>query len=329
MTFEYSKNTIISLTLALLVFVPFYLFFGNTIYIWSAIAVVGIPHFVIGALGYLARDTKNSIKPFLGAVFLGLIFSAIYYRFLPLPLQLFVFLAYFVWHMLSDEQMFEATIKKGVYKIWTNDWPIAISWGSIALVLCSLGIATVYHLPSLAHFAPLLWMGFLISAAVLILGVLKNLDKQNSVPWSYLIFFVGLFVPLNLFIGRYWQGFLYTPPVLLAFYHFMVWYVFYTRRLSKYPKDIDEGAVKNVFFGWRKNNFSFWRFVVVLQLVFVGLFLLFFFSPLKYPAGYLVSQYLAPFWTILHVTTSFLPNKPLAFELRVPRFFKTAFAFKI
>lgn len=328
MTFDYLKNTVLSFTLALLVFVPFYLFFGNTIYIWSAIAVVGVPHFIIGALGYLARDTKNSIKPFLGAVFFGLIFSAIYYKFFPLSLQFFVFLAYFVWHMLLDEQMFEATIKKGAYKIWTNDWPIAISWGSVALVLLSLAIATVYHISLLVAYVPLLWMGFLISAAVLIYGVLTNLDKKESVPWGYLGFFVGIFVPGILIIGRFWQGFLYTPPVVLALYHFMVWYLFYTKRLNKYPKDIVEEPVKNFFFGWRKNNFNFWRFVVVLQIIFLGLFLLYFFSPFKYPAGYLISPYLAPFWTILHVTTSFLPNKPLVFKLRVPRFSKSAFTFR-
>lgn len=325
MTFEYSKNVLLSFALAILVFVPFYLFFGNTIFIWSAIAVLGIPHFIIGALGYLARDTENSIKPFLVAVFLGLVFAAVYYKFLPLPLQLFTFLAYFVWHMLSDEQMFEATIRKGKYKIWQNNWPAAISWGSIALVLLSLGLATVYHIPQLAHYLPLLWMGFLISAAVMTFGVLTNMDR---VPWGYLGFFVCLFVPGALLIGRFWQGFLYTPPVILAFYHFMVWYLFYTKRLSKYPKDADEGAVRNIFFGWRKNNFAFWKFVIILQLTFAGLFLLYFFSPLKYPAGYLVSPYLAPFWTILHVTTSFLANKPLVFGIKSLRFPEAEFVLR-
>ena len=252
---EYSKNTVLSIALAILVFLPFYFLFGNTLNIWFALTVVGMPHFIIGALGYLASDTRKVIGPFVGAALLGVLISIIFYRFLPTNLFYLAFLVYFVWHLLTDEQMFEATIVKGGYKIWQNSWPVVLSWGSIALVILALTISAFYHLNvSNPKIITTLWVIFVVLLGTLVYSFLKERQKGKNIPYGYLFFFTCLLVPGALIFGVFWQGNLYTPPIFIALYHFIAWYVFYTKRLAKFPKNDASLGIEGVIFGWRKNN---------------------------------------------------------------------------
>src|SRR3989344_3317429 len=130
-------------------------------------------------------------------------------------------------------------------------------------------------------------------------------------PYGYLLFFVGILIPVVLIAFLFWNGEPFAPTVFLGIWHFMSWYVFYTKRLVKYPRNINEQGIRKLFFGWRGNAFNFWLYVGVLQTVCIGLLILYLGVPSAGYIGFIVAPTLAPFWTILHVTTSFLPMKPV------------------
>lgn len=307
---EYSLNTFISVLIAIIVFLPFYLAFGNTWAIWSAILVVGMPHFILGALGYLAGNTKKVMGQFLAAAFLGILLAIVYYR-LPAQIAPAFFLGYFLWHLLINEQMFENTIKAG-YAKWQNAWPVIISWGSIVFVLIALAIAAFYHLGVEASGVLLgLWVMLFLFLAALIYGLLKERRNGNNSPLGFLVIFGVILVPAILTFGRFAKVEAFAPTILLALYHFMAWYVFYTKRLAKFPKSFQEVGIRKILFGWRKNARSFWQFVIALQLIWIGLLVLYLRTPASGAVSYLVAPYWVPFWTIIHVTTSFLPAKPV------------------
>lgn len=308
--FEYSRNTIISIVLALAVFLPFYLLFGNTMNIWIAVAVVGIPHFIIGSLGYLSPSPKKLAGNFIAGVILALFISWIYYFFFPLQFQITFFLLYFVWHMLTDEQLFEGTIRTG-YERWQNSWPVAVSWGSILLVLTSLVIATLYFIKFNSPVVlTLFWVLFLIAFAAILLGVFRAKENHN-VPYGYLFFFVAVFIPLAFIAGIFWKGEFWVLPVLLGIYHFVSWYVFYTRRLLLKARNPQNGVRGNLIFSWKNSVGEFWKFVFVLQVIVIILALVYLKQRDLVPLKYLINPAWVPFWTIMHVTTSFLPKKPV------------------
>lgn len=317
---DYFSNTIIALLAAVLLLVPFYLILGNTSLLWSAVLVIGMPHFIFGSLGYLAANPKKLIGPFIIAAVFGLIISMFHLR-LPSEFASLFFLIYFVIHLLSDEQMFEATIVKGKYKIWQNSWSTSISWGSIGLVIIGLAIAAFWQLST-----GILIMGFLwLLLAGVILFLLKNIytlfRKQEHMPWGFLTFMTLVLLPGILVFSFLAKG-SFVLPVLLGLFHFASWYVFYSKRLLKYPKEGESGSfLPEALFGWRKNFKRFWFFVLGLQ----GLWILFFFYHLfsgETHLNFLVAGTWAPFWTIIHVTTSFLPNRPVEVKLKPFDFLK-------
>lgn len=306
-TIKYAQNTSLALILAIVALVPFYLIFGNTLLLWSAIGVFGMPHIIIATLGLFSGGRK-AVLPFSGAILLGLLLTFVFYKILPMELAYFAFFAYFVWHLLTNEQMLEATITKGGYKVWQNNWPIAISWGSILLVLTSFAIAAVYLSEIESVFTKsLLWLIFAISSFFVLFGYLKE-RKSDNIPWGFLIFFVLLLVPSVLLYGFFTKTAAYAPTVYIALLHFASWYVFYSKRLLKYPKDEQEVGIGKLFFGWRRNVGQLWLSIAILQLIFVGVFVLWINSFAPNVTGILVAPSWVPFWTIIHVTVGFVPS---------------------
>ena len=321
---EYSSNVLVSALIAFLLFGLFYLFFGNTIAIWSAIAVIGMPHFIFATVGYLASNPKKFLLQFELAFFFGLFLAFIYYTKIPNALAPFIFLAYFMWHLLINEQMFESTIATG-YEKWQNKWPIVISWGSIALVIASLGIAAYYQIGiNNLYLLYGLWTLIFVLFFSIALSILRS-QNQNKVPWGFLFIFIVLLVPAILLFIRVWQGVAYAPPVFLALFHFVSWYVFYTKRLRKYPRTIQEFGFKKLIYSWKNSARMFWLYILILQSIWLIFLLIYLYYPnqsLKSATSYLVSPQWAPFWTIIHVTTSFLPPRQIAFRFAFGKAYK-------
>ena len=319
LTLEYGLNTILAIALALVALLPFYFIFGNTLALWSAIGVFGMPHIIIATLGLFAAGSRKAVLPFGGAFLLGLLLTVVFYKILPLEFAYFVFFAYFVWHMLANEQMFEATIVKGGYKIWQNSWPIAISWGSIVLILVSFSISAAYLLKVTSiSLIIALWVIFGLSIAVLVYGFFKEKKNKGNIPYGFLSLFVLIFIPAVLLFGFLAKTGAYIPTVFIALFHFASWYVFYTKRLLKYPKDEQEIGIGKLFFGWRRNVRQLWLSIAILQLIFVGVVVLWRNSFAPNVTGLLVAPFWVPFWTIIHLTVSFLPAKPIIIKSGLP-----------
>ena len=329
--FEYVINTTFAFLISLLIWLPFLLLFGNSLLLWSVFMLVGGPHFVLGILGYLATDTRKLIGPFLTAAVFGGFLALIFYRVLPDYLAYFLFLAYFMIHLLSNEQMFESSIVKSDYRSWQNSWPRVFSWGSIALILIALTISALRLFGgSSSLILGSLWMLLLILGGALIYKYFEQTGNGQKIPHGFMVIFVLLLVPVILFFGYFWNGLVFAPTVLLAIFHIVSWYVFYTRRLAKFPKNDEQVGLAKFIFYWRGNIKRFYFFVAILQAIWLGLFLLYFYSPVAYianSAGILISPLWAPFWTIMHVTTSFLP-KPAGGKFTLPSFSLVRTAFR-
>lgn len=309
-TIEYAQNTIFALILTIGALLPFYFIFGNTLALWSAIGVFGMPHIIIATLGLFAGTGRKMVLPFSGAFLLGLLLTAVFYKVLPLEFAYFAFFAYFVWHMLANEQMFEATIVKGGYKIWQNSWPAIISWSSIALILVSLGISAAYLLKvSLISLIIALWVIFGLFLAVLGYGFFKEKKNKGNIPYGFLSLFVLIFIPAVLLFGFLAKTDAFAPTVVVALFHFASWYVFYSKRLLKYPRDEQEVGIGKLFFGWRRNVRQLWLSIAILQLAFVVVFILWRSSFAPNVTGFLIAPYWVPFWTIIHVTVGFMPTR--------------------
>jgi len=145
-------------------------------------------------------------------------------------------------------------------------------------------------------------------------------EKKNkgNIPYGFLSLFVLIFIPAVLLFGFLAKTGAYIPTVFIALFHFASWYVFYTKRLLKYPKDEQEIGIGKLFFGWRRNVRQLWLSIAILQLIFVGVVVLWRNSFAPNVTGLLVAPFWVPFWTIIHLTVSFLPAKPIIIKSGLP-----------
>ena len=142
----------------------------------------------------------------------------------------------------------------------------------------------------------------------IIFKVLKERGESANIHYGFLFFTIILLVPAILLFGRFWKGEAFSLGVILGLFHFMSWYVFYTKRLKKFPKNGYRGGILRVPFYWRGNMRQFWSFVILLQTILLLLFIVYLSRSFSSVTNYLVSPSWVPFWAIVHATVSFLPK---------------------
>lgn len=309
---EYSLNVIVSVLIALIVWILFAypLEFGNQIYL--VIGLFGLPHFLLAALGYFSKEPNKTVVPFSIATLLALTFGFFLKNLDSFYLVQLIFFGYFLIHLLKDEFMLEESAKSN-YRLMAATIPNLTQLGLLLIPLFGfifLGFnyqtGPIIKLP--AYFA----LAFLVPTPFLLFG------KSPQKPLGFTLFFISLLSLFFFWLGNQSFETGVNARAFLGLYHFATWYVFYTKRLARKPK-IDQRLkfnFPNILFSYNKSPKNFWLYVGFVQMVTIGLLLIFLKSPNKFGTQYLFGEDAWQMWTIWHVTTSFVGKWQPAFALK-------------
>lgn len=311
----------------------------------AAMRYVTLPHYVIGFL-FMATAARNRTVGrralivgllalsgllclgygFLGTGFPNEMISSSTMRFYmsetrTSPLAIFAIFLYFLVHELRDQAMFYvATNSSGpiadrplfdrfVY------WLIGLSIGTFATIiwlLLVLGKLQHFYPPILPELTGSLRSVIALAPAafcVLALGVLmrwyahatgQKIKKMVDQHGPLMRVFAGVFFWLTLGLA------LRSGPCLLILFHVVGWYVFTCYKL----KERGQAPPAAEWLTWMRTNLSGFRVLhigLVLTLIAVGAVWAYVFEG-QGPLWYVLSPAAFYYWTIAHITVSFVPR---------------------
>jgi hypothetical protein len=291
----------------------------------SATRCFTIPHVIIGfAFMVTASRSQTASRRMLIAALLlfGTLLSVGYSRVLGgghYSLATVLLYGYFLIHELRDEASFYCMFGDGPQTRETDKQFRSFTWGLVVLTVAAVVAALLLSYTSRADVgvltaseAPTI---VLVSTAMVVLGLLAAgwllfswYAERTKTSVAALVHehrrLLRLFVSVLLvtLVGVVFTGRLYSVVLL----HVLVWYVFVSRRLrERPPTEAPRGLwpwMRGTYAGFHTLHLGLAAVVTLVWLVGV-------YGPFPTsPVWALVSPESLPYWTIMHITVSFVPR---------------------
>lgn len=305
---KYATNVITSIIIAFCALIFFEYVLNLKSQVVLAIAFFGVPHFLFATLANFSFQPKKAILPYAVATAIAITF-ALFLKSLPgIFIAQIIFFTYFLTHLLKDEFMLEESAKNG-YKTMVSSLP---NLTQLSLLLIPVLVFIVFGfntgLSPLLNFPAYFGLIFLIPVPFLYIMFIKS----PKIPSGFIIFFICLTSLFFFWMGKQSFQLGVEARAFIGIYHFAAWYVFYTKKLSAKTKALAEKPRTNIIFAFKNSPKSFLFFIIILHVIMFGALALYLLSPVKLGTQFVFGEGYWQFWTIWHVTTSFLGKTDFA-----------------